>query len=107
MRLDMVVLPQASGKFCVVKIFNFQEKTKVECARKLCHGKTYMVDWKRDNRAGKEALHYMFEQMGGFQCLHHTLRTEEVRLPYLPLASSLSGKKLAEPLPGWCPCSGT
>ena len=48
-RMDMAVLPQANGKFCVLKILNLQEKTKVECARKLCHGKPYMVDWKGDS----------------------------------------------------------
>ncbi|CAE7228352.1 unnamed protein product [Symbiodinium microadriaticum] len=55
-RIDLAVLPQESGKFTVVKIVNFKDK--------------------------KNTPDYiLFEQMGGFQCRHHVLRTEEEGKP--------------------------
>ena len=50
-RLDLAILPQHNGKFCIVKIVNLNEKTKVEDVKIPCLGKPHAVDWARDVRA--------------------------------------------------------
>ena len=76
-RIDIAVLAQNNGKYAVIKIINLSEKTKVSVVRDMCCGKPHIVDWSGDIKTVKKCLHYLFEQMGGFQCRHHVLRTQE------------------------------
>ncbi|CAE6955611.1 unnamed protein product [Symbiodinium sp. CCMP2592] len=81
-RIDLAVIPQDSGKFTVIKIINLKDKKNtVEQVRELCHRRPYAVDWSGNVITVKKSLHFLFELLGGFQCRHHVLRTEEEGKP--------------------------
>ena len=76
--IDLVVIPQDSRKFTVVMIINLKDKKNtVEQIRELCYSRPYAVDWSGNRITVKKSLHFLFELLGGFQCRHHVLRTEE------------------------------
>ena len=82
--LDLAVIPQTNGKFAVVKIINLKDKKNtVEEIQGFCYGKPHSVDWSRAGNVAtmRKCLHFIFEQLGGFQCRHHVLRTEEEGKP--------------------------
>eukprot|EP00439_Symbiodinium_sp_Y106_P085855 s62_g30.t1 len=80
-KLDIAIIKQNNGTFCVVKIVNLKEKVKVSRVQNLCYGKCQAVDWVGDIKAVKKCLHYMFECLGGFQCRQHLLRFREEGKP--------------------------
>lgn len=80
-KIDIAVINQNNGTFCVVKIVNLSEKTKVSRVQNLCYGKCQAVDWVGDIKAVKKCLHYLFECLGGFQCRQHVLRIREEGKP--------------------------
>ena len=79
-RLDLAVIPQNNSKFAVVKLINLRDKNNtVEDIQGLCYGKPHAVDWSGAGNVAtmKKCLHFIFEQLRGFQFRHHVLRTEE------------------------------
>ncbi|CAE7839860.1 pip, partial [Symbiodinium microadriaticum] len=63
-KLDIAIIKQNNGTFCVVKIVkivNLKEKVKVSRVQDLCYGKCQAEDWVGDIKAIKKGLHYMFE----------------------------------------------
>ncbi|CAE7807297.1 unnamed protein product, partial [Symbiodinium sp. CCMP2456] len=53
-KIDIAVINQNNGTFCVVKIVNLSEKTKVSRVQNLCYGKCQAVDWVGDIKAVKK-----------------------------------------------------
>eukprot|EP00438_Fugacium_kawagutii_P012958 Skav206848 [mRNA] locus=scaffold3577:158736:160658:- [translate_table: standard] len=76
-KIDIAVVPQNNGLFCVCKIVNMKQKEKVAYAKAMCFGTPYLVDWSGEVRTVKKCVHYIFEHMGGFQCRNHVLRSHE------------------------------
>ena len=62
--LDIAVLKQTDGNFCVCKIINFKEKAKISDILPMTFVKPVMVDWKNNVKYMKKYLHYVFENLG-------------------------------------------
>ena len=91
---------QENGNFCVCKVINLKEKTKIPDILPMTFTKPFMVDWKNNVKYMKK---FVFENLGGFQCRHHVLRGQEEGEPDAEklkrsgtLASNTSAGKMSE-----------
>ena len=80
-KIDIAVIRQTNGNYCVVKMVNLKEKVKVGVAKELCTGTPHVVDWSGEIKTRKKCLHYVFEHLGGFQCRNHVFRAHEEGKP--------------------------
>ena len=76
-KVDLAIIPQVDEKYAMLKIINFKDKVKTSDLSNLLYGDLYVVDWKNQVKHMKKHLHFIFEQLGGFQCRHHDLRNKE------------------------------
>ena len=80
-KLDIAMVRQPNSRFIIVKIINLRDKIRVSEARNLCHGKAHSIDWSGEVRTMKKIFHFVFENLGGFQCRHHIMRSVEEGKP--------------------------
>ena len=63
-------LEAKNGKFCLVKIINFKQKTKISDILALAYTKPQMVDWRSHVKECEKILAFCFRA-------HHILRSSE------------------------------
>jgi hypothetical protein len=78
-KLEFAIIQQVNGKHLVFKIISMEDVVKQSFAKALCYGEASAFRWGADTKAVRKAIHFMFENMGGFQCRWHFLGPARVK----------------------------
>lgn len=69
--LNMSIIKQGNNKYDIWKYYEFNEKTPLNVATKMCYGEALLVDFGTLKKVGPKAFKFMFTRMGGAQVLHY------------------------------------